>query len=61
MPEQDLIKESNYLEESIGDLGLKPKAMTKIADFSVGSFEHLNTFPVKTYLFDRTLRDRLKA
>ena len=61
VPEKDLIKESNYFDESQGDLGVRPKVAARMADFSVGSFEQINTFPVRTYLFDRALNDRLVA
>lgn len=61
IPERELIKESNYFEESNGDLNVKPLVPTKYADFTVGEFSQLNTLPVKTYLFDVSLKERIQA
>lgn len=61
IPEKDLIKESNYFEESNGDLNVKSMVPTKYADFSVGEFDQLNTIPVKTYLYDVMLKERIQA
>lgn len=61
IPEKEMIKESNYFDESNGDLSVKPLIPTKYADFRVGEFDQLTTFPVKTYLFDVALKERIQA
>lgn len=61
IPEREMIKESNYFEESNGDLNVKSLVSTKYADFGVGEFDQLTTFPVKTYLFDVALKERIQA
>lgn len=38
IPEKDLIKESNYFDESHGDFKVKAQTHTKFADFRVGEF-----------------------
>ena len=61
IPEKNYIKESNYFDESNGDLQVRSKIPSRYADFSVGTFDQLNTFPVKTYLYDHALNAKLTA
>lgn len=54
--EKDLIKESNYFDEShLGDDEIKPAVDKARVDFRMGDVEQFETFNVKTFLFDRNL------
>ena len=59
--EKELIKESNYFDESRGDLGIYNLVPPKYGDFSIGDMDRLGTFPIQTYLFDVALKDELRA
>lgn len=61
IPENELIKESNYFDESNGNLGVRNVVPAKYGDFRMGEVSQLNTFPVKTYLFDVALAERITA
>ena len=61
IPEQDLIKDSNYFDESNGALGIKSTVPTKYADFRMGDMNQLSTFAVKTYMYDVNLSERITA
>jgi hypothetical protein len=58
--EKDLIKESNYFDEShLGDTELRPVVEKSRADFRIGEMENFETFQVKTFLFDRNLTQKI--
>ena len=60
MKERDLIKESNYFDESRdGDNYINPVVDKNRADFRIGDFESFETFQLKTYLFDRNLTQKI--
>ena len=52
-----MIKESNYFDESRGDIGLNKLASPKYGDFSIGEYGAYGTFPVQTYLYDVALKE----
>lgn len=58
--ERDLIKESNYFDESHeADQYINPVVDKHRADFRIGEFESFETFQVKTYLYDRNLTKKI--
>jgi hypothetical protein len=62
---KDLLKDSNYFDESHDGnqyvSKLKNVGDSKIADYRMGELRELNTFQVKTYLFDRNLTHKIVA
>lgn len=58
-----MIKESNYFDESRGDLGVYSEVPPKYGDFSMGDFGSMGmgTLPVKTYLYDVALKEELRS
>ena len=57
--EKELIKESSYFDESTDDIGIYKLVPPNYGDFTIGQFEELGTFAVKTYLFDIDLKERI--
>ena len=59
IPGKNLIKDSNYFDESNGPIDLQPELSTSYADFRVGDTDQLTTFPAKTYLFNVDLMEKI--
>ncbi len=53
------MKESNYFDESHLGEEIRPVGEKSKADFRIGEFEQLQTFQVKTFLFDRNLTHKI--
>lgn len=59
---RDLIKESNYFDQTHDpNENVNPVADKNGADFRIGDFESFGTFQIKTYLYDRNLTRKITS